>query len=100
MNSIEIPSGIIGIFVTLLIGLSMVLGWAVIPTESTEENRPLLWGIMGVNLFFAIALFLFVYYFNTVIYGNILQISMVFTFLVALPITLYNIGVTSILFSN
>ena len=83
-----------------MIGLAMILGWAVIPNESEVENRSLLWGIMGVNLLFAVTLFLFLYTFNTVLQGNIFHVSMIFTFLVALPITLYNLGVTSVLFSN
>lgn len=100
MDYILIPNQITLFFVILMGGLGTVLGLAIIPTESMEENRPLLWGILGLNFFFAIALFLFLYTFNTVLQGNIFHVSMIFTFLVALPVTLYNMGVTSILFSN
>lgn len=95
-----IPYNIYFPFILLMIGLAIALGWAVIPTEITEENRPLLWGILGINIVFSIALFLFVYTYNTITHGHIFHIVMICTFLVALPITLYNLGVTSILFSN
>lgn len=100
MDYIKIPNQISLVFILFLIGLSVILGWTVIPNESTVENRPLLLGIMSINILFAITLFLFLYTFNTVLQGNIFHVSMIFTFLVALPITLYNLGVTSILFSN
>ena len=86
--------------VVLMIVLSGTLGYAIIPTETTEENRPLLWGILSINFIFAFAVYLFIYYLNTVVKENIFHVSMIFTFLVALPITLYNMGVTTILFSN
>jgi uncharacterized BrkB/YihY/UPF0761 family membrane protein len=70
MDYIKIPNQISGIFIGFLIGLGMILGWTVIPNEPTVENRPLLWGIMGVNLFFAITLFLFLYTINTVLQGK------------------------------
>ena len=86
--------------VVLMVVLSGTLGYAIIPTETTEENRPLLWGILSINFIFAFAVYLFIYYLNTVVKENIFHVSMIFTFLVALPITLYNMGVTTILFSN
>jgi len=100
MDYIKIPNRITSIFITFIIILVSIIGFTVIPTEVTVENRPLLWGIMTINLLFATALFLLLYFFNTVLQGNIFHVSMIFTFLVALPITLYNLGVTSILFSN
>ena len=86
--------------VVLMVVLSGTLGYAIIPTETTEENRPLLWGILSINFIFAFAVYLFIYYLNTVVKENIFHVSMISTFLVALPITLYNLGVTTILFSN
>ena len=91
---------IIGIVLVIIIGLSMILGWSVITYESTEENRPILYGILGLNLIFSLALIGLLYIYNSIIQDNVVQISLVFTFLVALPITLYNLGVTSILYSN
>ena len=84
----------------IMLGLGISLGWPVIPTESTEENKPLLWGILGANLLFSIALFLIVYSQNETLKENIFHISIALTCLIALPTTLYGLGVSSILFSN
>lgn len=84
----------------IMLGLGISLGSPVIPTESTEENKPLLWGILGANLLFSIALFLIVYSHNETLKENIFHISIALTCLIALPTTLYGLGVSSILFSN
>ena len=86
--------------VVIIAGLGTILGLTVIPTESTEENKPLLWGILGANLLFSFALFLIVYSHNETLKNNIFHISIAFTCLLALPTTLYGLGVSSILFSN
>jgi zinc transporter ZupT len=80
--------------------LGVIIGYVVIPTESTEENKPLLWGILGANFLFSIAIFLIVYSHNETLKENIFHASIALTCLVALPTTLYGLGVSSILFSN
>jgi formate/nitrite transporter FocA (FNT family) len=89
-----------GMIFLIIVGLGMSLGWTVIPTESTEENKPLLWGILGANLLFSIAIYLIVYSHSETLKENIFHISIALTCLVALPTTLYGLGVSSILFSN
>jgi len=89
-----------GMLIIVMFILTITIGASVIPMESTEENRPLLSGILSMNFLFAIAVYLFVYHYNSIVQENIFHVSMIFTFLIALPITLYNMGVTSILFSN
>lgn len=84
----------------IIAGIGASLGLVVIPTESTEENRPLLWGILGANLLFSIAIYFIVYSYNETLKNNIFHISIALTCLVALPTTLYGLGVSSILFSN
>jgi hypothetical protein len=93
-----------GLMYFMIGGIIAVLGTIidsiVIPTESTEENKPLLWGILRANLLFSFALFFIVYSYNETLKQNIFQISIALTCLIALPTTLYGLGVSSILFSN
>jgi len=101
LNFYEKYSPHVFIMIFLIIaGIGVSLGLIVIPTESTEENRPLLWGILGANLLFSFAIFLIVYSYNETLKQNIFHISIALTCLIALPTTLYGLGVSSILFSN
>jgi hypothetical protein len=100
MSDIQLDYSIYVPIVVIILTLFITLTYAIIPTESTEENRPLLYALSIINLLFSVTLLFLLYLYNRAIKGNIIHISLIFTFLIALPITLYNIGVTSLLYSN
>ena len=100
MSDIQFTPALYFPIVIILLTLLLSIYITVIPTESIDENRPLLNSLTIINLLFAIALYLLLYVYNDSMKNNIIQLSLIFTFLIALPITLYNIGVTSLLYSN
>jgi hypothetical protein len=98
---IQFDFKVVGPVLAIMLTIFLSLWFAIIPTESTEENRPLLWALLCVNLFLGIALFLLLYVFNDKIASSgIIHVAMIFTFLMATPVTLYNLGVTSLIYSN
>jgi hypothetical protein len=86
--------------VLVMFVLFITLWTTIIPYETIPPNKTLLYEILFLNLLFAIALFLLLYVWNSSVKQNIIQLSLVFTFLVALPCTLYNLGVTTLIYSN
>jgi len=66
----------------------------------SPQNQQILYAILGVNFLFSIILLLLLYVWNSNLKDNIIHVSLIFTFLVALPATLYNLGVSSLIFSN
>jgi len=98
---IQFDYKVVGPVLAIMIIIFVSLWVTIIPTESTEENRPLLYALMVVNLLLGLALFLLLYVFNDKITSSgVIHISMLFTFLLATPVTLYNLGVTSLIYSN
>lgn len=97
---IQLDYKIYGPIVLVMFVLVATLGYTIIPLETIPPNMQLLYEILILNLFFAIMLFLLLYVWNSPMKQNIIQLSLVFTFLVALPCTLYNVGVTSLIYSN
>ena len=92
---------VVGPILAIMLTVFLSIWLAIIPTESTEENRPLLTALTFINLVLGIALFLLLYVFNDKLATSaIIHLSMIFTFLLATPVTLYNLGVTSLIYSN
>ena len=92
---------VVGPILAIMLTIIVSIWLAIIPTESTEENRPLLTALTVINLFLGLALFLLLYVFNDKLATSaIIHLSMIFTFLLATPVTLYNLGVTSLIYSN
>ena len=101
----RVASGFGGIFVFyipiigLLAGLVAMIYFTILPYEVEDVNQSILLPIMGLNLLISIICLLLVYAFQS-FSENIIQISIASTFLLALPLTLMNSGITSVLFSN
>lgn len=85
---------------TLLIAFLMIFVYTVIPYIPNSMNEMLLYPIISMNLVISIALFFLLFVYNTDFQQNIIQISTICTFLVALPITLTSMGTSSIMYSN
>jgi hypothetical protein len=83
--------------IIILLTLIITIYVAIIPTELTEENIPLLQAILAINLFISIAIFFLL---RSTLKDTIIGLSLFCTFLIAVPITVYNLGVTSLIYSN
>jgi len=84
----------------LLIGLGAMIYFTIIPYEVEDMNVSTLNAITGINALMAGVILLYIYIYESIFKDNIIQLSIAITFLIALPITLTNIGMLSILFSN
>jgi hypothetical protein len=85
---------------TLLIAFIVIFFYTVIPYIPNTTNELLLYPIITMNAVISIALFFLLFVYNTDFQQNIIQISLIFTFLIALPITLASMGTSSIMYSN
>ena len=85
---------------TLLITFVVIFVYTVIPYIPNSINEMLLYPIIFMNLVISIALFFLLFVYNTEFQQNIIQISTICTFLIALPITLMSMGTSSIMYSN
>jgi hypothetical protein len=86
--------------VALLITFVLIFNYSVIPYIPDSTNELLLYPIISMNVVISIAVFLLLFVYNADLQQNIIQISLICTFLIALPITLSSMGVSSILYSN
>jgi hypothetical protein len=90
-----------GIPVLFLVGgFAAVFIYSVIPYLTDSMNQMILTPIIYTNIIISIALFLLLYVYNEDFQSNIIQIATVCTFLVALPITLFSMATSSIMYSN
>jgi hypothetical protein len=103
MSDIDLTYNTVLPVVGLVIGLGLVLLTTVIPqyiNPQYPQNKSILYAILGINFLFSIVLLLLLYVYNSNMKDNIIHLSLIFTCLFALPATLYNVGVSSLIFSN
>ena len=102
-NFIQINSSIYIPIVIIVFTILIVLWSSIVPMEQREENIPLLNAIVIINLLLSIAIYCLLYLWNAnnqLLKNNIIHLSLACTFLIALPATLYSLGVTSLIYSN
>jgi len=104
MQTITSGVGGLAVFYTpiigLIAGLFAMIYFTILPYEVNDVNQSILFPILILNLLISGISLLLVYTFESQFTGNIIQISLASIFLLALPITLMNSGITSIIFSN
>jgi hypothetical protein len=103
MSDIDLTYNTVLPVVGVVIGLGLILWTTVIPqyvSPQYPQNKSILYAILAMNFLFSIILLLLLYVYNSNLKDNIIHLSLMFTFLVALPATLYNVGVSSLVFSN
>ena len=89
--------------VLIMFTLLIVLWKSIVPMEQKEENVPLLNTIVIINLLLAVSIYCLLYLWNAnnqILKNNVIHLSLACTFLIALPATLYSLGVTSLIYSN
>jgi hypothetical protein len=86
--------------ICLVLGLLATIYYTIIPYEVEDMNVSSLNAIVLLNTIMAVVILVYIYIYESIFKDNIIQLSIFFTFLIALPITLTNIGMLSIMFSN
>ena len=103
MSDIDLTYNTVLPVVSVIFVLGLVVWTTIIPqyvNPQYPQNKSILYAILVMNFLLSIILLLLLYVYNSNMKDNIIHLSLIFTFLVALPTTLYNVGVSSLVFSN
>jgi threonine/homoserine/homoserine lactone efflux protein len=103
MSDIDLTYNTVLPIVGITFGLGLVLWMTIVPqyiNPQYPQNKNILYAIILINFLLSIILLLILYVYNSNMKDNIIHLSLMFTFLVAFPATLYNVGVSSLIFSN
>jgi hypothetical protein len=103
MSDIDLTFNTVSPILGIILIVGGVMGWGVISNyinPQYPQTQTILYAILGINLLLSIILLLLLYVWNSNLKNNIIHLALIFTFLFALPATLYNVGVSSLIFSN